>query len=130
MPYVAGQSKYGSPFDNLMPWSGMVRSSDPAAGELVAIPKFWFKWTKSGSRLKLQIADKATPGFHVSPAHADRGDGKGERNTVYIGRYHCHTSNWKSQTAESPRRILPEVRPATASMASAAPSGRATSKSA
>lgn len=103
VPYVAGQSKYGSPFDNLMPWSGMVRSSDPAAGELVAIPKFWFKWTKSGSRLKLQIADKATPGFHVSPAHADRGDGKGERNTVYIGRYHCHTSNWKSQSGGKPK---------------------------
>lgn len=103
VPYVAGQSKYGSPFDNLMPWSGMVQSSDPAAGELVAIPKFWFKWTKSGSRLKLQIADKATPGFHVSPAHADRGDGKGERNTVYIGRYHCHTSNWKSQSGGKPK---------------------------
>ena len=103
VPYVAGQSKYGSPFDNLMPWSGMVRSSDPAAGELVAIPKFWFKWTKSGSRLKLQIADKSTPGFHVSPAHADRGDGKGERNTVYIGRYHCHTSNWKSQSGGKPK---------------------------
>ena len=103
VPYVAGQSKYGSPFDNLMPWSGMVRSSDPAAGELVAIPKFWFKWTKSGSRLKLQIADKATPGFCVSPAHADRGDGKGERNTVYIGRYHCHTSNWKSQSGGKPK---------------------------
>mgnify|MGYP000842252880 CR=1 FL=1 len=103
VPYVAGQSKYGSPFDNLMPWSGMVRSSDPAAGELVAIPKFWFKWTKSGSRLKLQLADKATPGFHVSPAHADRGDGKGERNTVYIGRYHCHTSNWKSQSGGKPK---------------------------
>ena len=103
VPYVAGQSKYGSPFDNLMPWSGMVRSSDPAAGELVAIPMFWYKWTKSGSRLKLQIADKATPGFHVSPAHADRGDGKGERNTVYIGRYHCHTSNWKSQSGGKPK---------------------------
>ena len=103
VPYVAGQSKYGSPFDNLMPWSGMVRSSDPAAGELVAIPKFWFKWTKSGSRLKLQIADKAKPGFCVSPAHADRGDGKGERNTVYIGRYHCHTSNWKSQSGGKPK---------------------------
>ncbi|MFR8333690.1 MAG: hypothetical protein ACLU9S_16090 [Oscillospiraceae bacterium] len=69
----------------------------------MAIPKFWFKWTKSGSRLKLQIADKATPGFHVSPAHADRGDGKGERNTVYIGRYHCHTSNWKSQSGGKPK---------------------------
>ena len=102
-PYRAGATNYGSPFDNLYPWSGMVRVTDAVAGELVAIPKFWFKWTKSGSRLKLQIADKATPGFHVSPAHADRGDGKGERNTVYIGRYHCHTSNWKSQSGGKPK---------------------------
>ena len=81
----------------------MVKSTDGAAGALVAIPKFWFKWTKTGNRLKLQIADKATPGFYVSPAHANRGDGKGERETVYIGRYHCHTSNWKSQSGGKPK---------------------------
>lgn len=103
VPYVAGASSYGSPFDNLYPWSGMVRSTDAAAGELVAIPKFWYKWTKNGNGLKLQIADKDTPGFHVSPAHANRGDGQGERDIVYIGRYHCHTSNWKSQTGGKPK---------------------------
>lgn len=103
VPYVAGATSYGSPFDNLAPWSGMVRSTDAAAGELVAIPKFWFKWTKNGNSLKLQIADKATSGFYVSPAHANRGDGKGERDVVYIGRYHCHTSNYKSQTGGKPK---------------------------
>lgn len=102
-PYLAGASSYGSPFDNLMPWSGMTRVSDSEAGELVKIPKFWFKWTKNGNRLKLQIADKATEGFYVSPAHANRGDGKGERDVVYIGRYHCHTSNYKSQTGGKPK---------------------------
>lgn len=102
-PYKAGASSYGSPFDNLLPWSGMVRSTDPEAGEVVAIPKFWFKWTKNGNGLKLQIADKATEGFYVSPAHANRGDGKGERDVVYIGRYHCHTSNYKSQTGGKPK---------------------------
>lgn len=95
-PYRAGATNYGSPFDNLYPWSGMVRVTDAVAGELVAIPKFWYKWTKSGNSLKLQIADKETDGFHVSPAHADRGDGKGERDIVYIGRYHCNTNNYKS----------------------------------
>ncbi len=105
-PYVSGASSYGSPFDNLAPWSGMVRVTDSAAGELVAIPKFWYKWTKSGNTLKLQIADKAVDGFHVSPAHADRGDGKGERDTVYIGRYHCHTSNYKSQTGGKPKASI------------------------
>ena len=29
-----------SPFDNLLPWSGMTRITDSVAGELVAIPKF------------------------------------------------------------------------------------------
>ena len=104
-PYVQGQSSYGSPFDKIMPWSGMVRVSDPVAGELVAIPKFWFKWTKSGSRLKLQIADKPVEGFHVSPAHADRGDGKGERDIVYIGRYHCG-ADWKSKTRVMPKASI------------------------
>lgn len=102
-PYRAGATNYGSPFDNLYPWSGMVRVTDAVAGELVAIPKFWYKWTKSGNSLKLQIADKETDGFHVSPAHADRGDGKGERDIVYIGRYHCNTNNYKSQSGVKPK---------------------------
>lgn len=86
-----------SPFDNLQPWAGMVKSNDSAAGVLVAIPKFWYKWTKSGNTLKLQIADGETAGFKVSPAHADRGDGKGERDVVYVGRYHC-AGGYKSTT--------------------------------
>lgn len=102
-PYRAGATSYGSPFDNLYPWSGMVRVTDAVAGELVAIPKFWYKWTKSGNSLKLQIADKETDGFHVSPAHADRGDGAGERDIVYIGRYHCNTNNYKSQSGVKPK---------------------------
>ena len=102
-PYRAGATSYGSPFDNLYPWSGMVRVTDAVAGELVAIPKFWYKWTKSGNSLKLQIADKETDGFHVSPAHADRGDGKGERDIVYVGRYHCNTNNYKSQSGVKPK---------------------------
>ena len=95
-----------SPFDNLQPWAGMVRVSDSEAGELVAIPKFYYKWTKSGNTLKLQIADGQVDGFYVSPAHADRGDGKGERDIVYVGRYHCHTSNYKSQTGGKPKASI------------------------
>ena len=102
-PYRAGATSYGSPFDNLYPWSGMVRVTDAVAGELVAIPKFWYKWTKSGNSLKLQIADKETDGFHVSPAHADRGDGAGGRDIVYVGRYHCNTNNYKSQSGVKPK---------------------------
>ena len=77
-----------SPFDNCYPWNQMVRVTD-GAENLVAIPKFYYKWTKSGSTMKLQIADRKVPGFLCSPAHADRGDGAGERDLVYIGRYKC-----------------------------------------
>ena len=90
-----------SPFDEYMPWSGMNRISDPIAGELVAIPKFWYKWTRSGSSMKLQIANEETVGFHVAPAHADRGDGQGERDTVYVGRYHCDSA-YKSTSSVQP----------------------------
>lgn len=86
-----------SPFDNLQPWAGMTKSNR-TGGVVVAIPKFYYKWTKSGNTLKLQIADGETDGFNVSPAHADRGDGKGERDVVYVGRYHCATSTYKSET--------------------------------
>uniref|UniRef100_UPI003A95C874 hypothetical protein n=1 Tax=Dysosmobacter welbionis TaxID=2093857 RepID=UPI003A95C874 len=38
-PYRAGATNYGSPFDNLYPWSGMVRVTDAVAGlELVIYP--------------------------------------------------------------------------------------------
>lgn len=90
-----------SPFDNIMPWAGMTRVSDPVAGEMVQIPKYWYKWTRSGASMQLQIANEQTEGFYVSPAHADRGDGAGERDVVYVGRYHCG-SNYKSQTATTP----------------------------
>ena len=103
VPYVKGATSYSSPFDNLMPWSGMQRVSDTEAGELVKIPKFWYKITQSGSGLKIQIADGEEDGFNVSPAHMDRGDGKGERDVVYIGRYHCSSSDYKSTTRKSPK---------------------------
>ena len=90
-----------SPFDNLMPWAGMVIEEDPTAGTLVAIPKYWYKWTRTGNAMKLQISDAPQDGFFTSPAHADRGDGKGERDYVYVGRYHCNTS-YKSQAGSQP----------------------------
>ena len=104
VPYVAGASEYGSPFDDLMPWSGMVRSTDPDAGEVVAIPKFWYLLEQtSGNGLSIKIADRAVPGYSVSPAHMDRGDGKGERDVVYVGRYHCGSSAYKSVSGQTPK---------------------------
>lgn len=85
-----------SPFDDIAPWSEMVKITDANAGTLVKIPKYWYKWTRNGIKMKLQISPIEIPGFHVSPAHADRGDGNGERDFVYVGRYHCATSTYKS----------------------------------
>lgn len=90
-----------SPFDNCLPWSGMVKETR-TGGVMVKIPKFWFKWTAEGGKLKLQIADRKVAGFSVSPAHDDRGDEKGERDYVYIGRYKC-ASDYKSKTGASPK---------------------------
>ena len=91
-----GWTAGSSPFDNIMPWAGMEVVNDATGGKLVKIPKFWYKWTKTGSTLKLQIANTAQSGFHVSPAHADH-DYKGERDYVYVGAY-MSSNTYKSET--------------------------------
>ena len=92
-----------SPFDEIMPWKGMERVEDAEAGSLVKIPKYWFKWTKTGSAMQLQISNAPKSGFFTSPAHANRGDGEGERDFVYVGRYHCSTNNYKSESRVKPK---------------------------
>lgn len=92
-----------SPFDDIYPWKGMEIVEDPIAGTLVSIPKYWYRWTKAGSKMKLQISNIPRSGFFLSPAHAKRGDGNGERDFVYVGRYHCATSTYKSTTGEQPK---------------------------
>ena len=96
-----GWTDGSSPFDEIMPWSGIKRVTDATAGELVEIPKYYYKWTQDGLKLKLQISPSPQDGFFTSPAHADRGDGKGERDVVYVGRYHC-ASTYKSATGVQP----------------------------
>ena len=86
-----------SPFDNLYPWSEMVKETR-TGGVMVKEPKYWFKWTKTGKKLKLQIADGPVEGFHVDPVNMDRGDGLGELDFSYIGRYHCASGTYKSET--------------------------------
>lgn len=85
-----------SPFDNLYPWCDMVKENR-SGGVEVKEPKYWFKWTKTGKKLKLQIADGPVAGFSVDPVNRDRGDGLGELDYSYIGRYHCG-SDYKSTT--------------------------------
>ena len=91
-----------SPFDDILPWSGMAVEDDATVGKLVKIPKYYYKWTKTGTAMTLQISTKQYDGFSCSPAHADRGDGEGERDYVYVGRYHCATSTYKSTTGVKP----------------------------
>lgn len=86
-----------SKFDKYLPWRGIVREDVAGAGACVKIPKFWYKLTQNGDGFKLQIADYAASGFSVSPAHMDRGDGKGVRDYIYVGRYHC-ASDYTSKT--------------------------------
>lgn len=90
-PYVAdGNHPGSSPFDNCMPWSGIVKETiDDEV--YVKIPKFWFKYTFSGHLTKLQIANYPAEGFTVSPAHMDKG--YGEQDYAYIGRYLSGTIN-------------------------------------
>lgn len=105
VPYVAGASSYSSPFDNRLPWSGMVKT-ERTGGTMVTIPKFWYKLTQNGAGMQVQIADKASAGFAVSPAHMNRGDGKGERDVVYVGRHHCGAAAYKSVTGQMPKNNI------------------------
>lgn len=103
VPYVAGAAEYGSPFDDIMPWAGMVRE-DRAGGVEVKEPKYWYKWTKTGKTMKLQIANGPVEGFHVDPVNMDRGDGLGELDFSYIGRYHCASETYRSETNKDTQR--------------------------
>lgn len=90
-----------SPFDDLYPW-GEMTIEERTGGTMVKEPKYWYKWTRtpsgSGVKLKLQIADGPVEGFHVDPVNMDRGDGLGELDFSYIGRYHCASGTYKSET--------------------------------
>jgi len=117
-PYYAGMSETpSSPFDNIQPWAGMVRSENADAGTVVSIPKFYYKMDYADPTntlgLKIQIAPASngaewasSNGFHCSPAHMDRGDGTGERDVIYVGRYHCGNSNYKSVTGVKPKTSI------------------------
>ena len=100
---AVGNGAGSSPFDNRLPWSGMTKVTD-GNNVLVKIPKYWVK--VSHAPFKVQIADKATPGYQVSPAHRDRGDGVGERDVVYIGRYECDGS-YMSRSGQTPKVSTP-----------------------
>lgn len=78
-------------------------------GTMVSIPKFYYKLTQeSGGGVSIQICAEPVSNFHVSPAHMDRGDGKGERDVVYVGRYHCG-ADYKSRTGVFPATNISDL---------------------
>lgn len=102
-PYYAGMTTTpSSPFDRVSPWKDIEVVEDQEAGTLVKIPKFYFKWTLVDSKVKLEISSVSQPGFYISPAHCDRGDGAGERDYIYIGRYKCSAIDYKSRSGDMP----------------------------
>ena len=115
IPFVAGSSQQewifnslscGSPFDNLYPWNGMIRVKDKLLVDMVAIPKFWYKWTKTASYLQLQVATYEAEGFNLSPAHRARTANETDRDVVYIARYHADSQMLQSLTGASPMADL------------------------
>lgn len=93
IPYYSGMAgEPSSPFDSIAPWKDIKLVSDDDAGDIVEIPKFWYKWTRESAKMKLQISNKERTGFLVSPAHSDRGDGQGERDKIYVGAYLCNSA--------------------------------------
>lgn len=101
-------SEASSPFDRFMPWAGIEPYDDEweTLGSLVKIPKYYYKWTFNGSSIKLQISPSQLPGYSISPAHMDRGDGQGERDYVYVGRYHCEKDNYTAKASSYPAKSI------------------------
>lgn len=97
-----GTTNGSSPFDSVYPWNGIVKVTD-GNNTLVKIPKFYFKWTIDSGKVALQISDIKKEGFFVCPLCADRGDGKGERDFAYIGRYRCGVTNYYSKSGLAPQ---------------------------
>ena len=98
---AANNGSGSSPFDAIDPWKSMV-PEDRKGGRMVPIKRFYYKLTQNGKGVNVQIATGPMDGFKVSPAHMDRNDGKGEREVVYVGRYHCATGTYKSTTGVNP----------------------------
>lgn len=115
-PSVGG-SGGSSPFDGIWPWSGMQIVEDEVAGTFVSIPKYYYRIQRTDDALNIQITDKATAGFSVSPAHMDRGDGKGERDVVYIARYKCTGDTGVSASGAAPTASMTRAQFRTAAAA-------------
>lgn len=103
-PIAATDNGNGSsPFDNIYPWSEMNIVEDPVCGSMVKIPKFYCKLEKKNNILSIKISKYKLEGYSTCPACMDRGDGKGERDYILVGRYPC------SETFKSESNVMPAV---------------------
>lgn len=115
-PYYSGKigANY-SPFDDIAPWSEISTGTGSQVGAYVSIPRFYYRWSRNGKKLKLQISSKPLNGFFTSPAHANRGDGKGEiyiepygeRQYVRVGKYLCSNKTYNSVSGDYPYSNVP-----------------------
>ena len=77
-------------------------SFTPETGDVcVEIPRFYVRVDQTPTSTTWWISNKKGTGFVTSPSHMDRGDGKGERTKVYIGRY-TSAAGFKSLSGGSP----------------------------
>lgn len=108
---AVGTGSGSSPFDAILPWSGMYECNVNASGTetakkgesgfsrsisdvMIWIPAFWYKIVQSGTSMYYYIADKAVSGFEKHP-----GSGK------YIGRYTACIAagvQWQSRNDAAP----------------------------
>ena len=95
-----GTSGYSSDFDNLIPWSGMVRETLSTGDVMVKIPKFYYKRTRSGSTETIQIADGEAEGFTLHPLFTPDG-GTTVYDYVHVGAY-ITGSGYVSKTGLAP----------------------------
>ena len=109
VPYMAGASSYGSPFDNIGPWKDMTVVEDSEAGTMVKIPKFYYLLKQSGNGLSIKISSTPRTGYSVCPACMDRGDGNGERDYILVGRYHCGNGDNSTTAYKSVTGVLPDL---------------------
>lgn len=94
VPYNYDQGTGGSsPFDNIYPWSDTEIVTRRGIGKVLKVPKFYCRFVSNPGEFEIQIAEEQIPGFQVSPAHADRNDGVGERDYVYYTIYPMNKSN-------------------------------------
>ena len=79
---AVGTGSGSSPFDDYLPWSGMVKTTMDV-NAMVYIPAFYVAQKRSGTKQYFYVSDKAKTGFVKHP-----GAGK------YVGRYHTNSNGY------------------------------------